>query len=114
MTSSDETSVASRRLPYIDETFQQRIRPYIKILNDDEAKQYFDEVETAVEQLAAIGKDPGEVLQIMENIGLYLSGNSGKNFTADYQKILLSEGRELWSIQPPGGGNVNLFRTPDG
>lgn len=30
------------------------------------------------------------------------------------QKIRLSEGRELWSVQLPGGGNVNLFRTPDG
>ncbi|MCQ2355161.1 MAG: hypothetical protein MJ102_08730, partial [Clostridia bacterium] len=41
MTPSDETSGAARRRPYIDETFQQRIRPYIEILNDDEAKQYF-------------------------------------------------------------------------
>ncbi|MCZ0861533.1 MBL fold metallo-hydrolase [Methanocorpusculum sp. MG] len=114
MTPSDEISGAAQRRPYIDETFQQRIRPYIEILNDDEAEKYFAEAETAVEQLASIGKDPKEVLQIMENIGLYLSENSGENFTADYQKIQLSEGRELWSIQLPGGGNINLFRTPDG
>ena len=72
------------------------------------------EEETAVEHLVSLEKDPAEVLQIMENIGLYLSEISGKNFTADYQRIQLSEGRELWSIQLPGGGNVNLFRTPDG
>ncbi|HJK08150.1 MAG TPA: MBL fold metallo-hydrolase [Methanocorpusculum sp.] len=114
MTPSNETIGAGESHPYIDETFQQRIRPYIDILNNEEAKQYFAEAETAVEHLVSLGKDPAEVLQIMENIGLYLSGNSGKNFTADYQRIQLSEGRELWSIQLPGGGNVNLFRTPEG
>lgn len=30
MTPSDETSGAVQRRPYIDETFQQRIRPYIE------------------------------------------------------------------------------------
>ncbi|MDU9376775.1 hypothetical protein McpSp1_14020 [Methanocorpusculaceae archaeon Sp1] len=112
MTPSNETQ--GKKSPYIDETFQQRIRPYISILNDKEAEEYFKETEEAVEQLVELGKDPKEALQIMENIGLYLSANSGKNFTADYQKISLSNDRELWSIQLPGGGNVNLFRTPEG
>ena len=114
MTPSNETIGPGESHPYIDETCQQRIRPNMDILNNEKAKQYFAEAETAVEHLVSLGKDPAEVLQIMENIGLYLSGNSGKNFTADYQRIQLSEGRELWSIQLPGGGNVNLFRTPEG
>ncbi|HJK16201.1 MAG TPA: hypothetical protein O0X44_01355, partial [Methanocorpusculum sp.] len=72
MTPSNETIGAGESHPYIDETFQQRIRPYIDILNNEEAKQYFAEAETAVEHLVSLGKDPAEVLQIMENIGLYL------------------------------------------
>ena len=114
MIPSDETNGTAQCHHYINETFQQRIRPYIEILNGDQKKQYFAEAEKAIGELVAIGKDPKEVLQIMENIGLYLSVNSGENFTADYQRITLSGGRELWSIQLPGGGNINLFRTHDG
>jgi glyoxylase-like metal-dependent hydrolase (beta-lactamase superfamily II) len=113
MTPSDETNEITQRCFYIDKPFQQWLRSYMEILDDIKAKQYFVEVEAAIERLIAIGKDPQKVLQIMENVGLYLSENSGENFTADYQKIQLSEDCEFWSIQLPGGGNINLFRTPD-
>ncbi|HJK01369.1 MAG TPA: MBL fold metallo-hydrolase [Methanocorpusculum sp.] len=114
MTPSEETRGEIQEHPYIDKTFQLRMRPYIKILNEGEIKKYFEKVGIALEQLKKIGKKPGDVLKIMEDIGLCLSRTSGKNFTSDYQKIDLSKGRELWAIQLPCGGNLNLIRTSEG
>lgn len=113
MTLPNETREERPQAPYIDDAYQQRIRPYITSLNDEEAKTYFADVEHAVGQLAALGKDPKEVLAITENIGRYLTENSGPNFTADYQILPLARG-ELWAIQLPGGGNIYLIRLPEG
>ncbi len=94
--------------------FTDRIRPYLGMTRESDVLAYLADVNAAVQQLTALGKDPRESLQIMENIGIYLTANEGENFTSDYQRIPLSNGRELWVIQLPGGGNINLFTTPEG
>lgn len=113
MTPPNETRGDQPHAPYIDDAYQQRIRPYITQLSNEEAESYFTDVEHAIEQLAALGKDPQEVLAITERIGRYLTDNSGANFTADYQILPLSRG-ELWAVQLPGGGNIYLIHLPEG
>jgi len=99
---------------YVTKSFQKKILPYLTTFNDAEKKQFYLDADSVVQELASMGKEPAEVLWVMQSIGLYLYGNSGKNFYADYQKILLSNNIVLWTIQPPGGGCIHLFQTPEG
>lgn len=99
---------------YVTKSFQNKIMPYLTTFDDAEKKQFYDDADLAVQELVSFGKDHKEVLWIMQSIGLYLYGNSGKNFYVDYQKISLSDDCVLWTMQPPGGGCVHLFQTPEG
>ncbi len=99
---------------YVTESFQKKVMPYLTTFNDAEKKQFYLDADAAVQELVSMGKDPKQVLWVMQSIGLYLYGNSGKNFYVDYQKIVLSDTCVLWSMQPPGGGCIHLFQTEEG
>lgn len=99
---------------YVTGSFQKKVMPYLTTFNDAEKKQFYLDADAAVQELVSMGKDPKQVLWVMQSIGLYLYGNSGKNFYVDYQKIVLSDTCVLWSMQPPGGGCVHLFQTSEG
>lgn len=89
---------------YVTTSFQKKVTPYLTTFNDAEKKQFYLDADEAVKELVSMGKDPKQVLWVMQSIGLYLYGNAGKNFYVDYQKIVLSDTCVLWSMQPPGGG----------
>lgn len=99
---------------YVTGSFQKKVTPYLTTFNDAEKKQFYLDADAAVQEFVSMGKDPKQVIWVMQSIGLYLYGNSGKNFYVDYQKIILSDTCVLWSMQPPGGGCVHLFQTPGG
>lgn len=99
---------------YVTTSFQKKVTPYLTTFNDAEKKQFYLDADEAVKELVSMGKDSKQVLWVMQSIGLYLYGNAGKNFYVDYQKIVLSDTCVLWSMQPPGGGCIHLFQTPEG
>ncbi|MDD2470593.1 MAG: hypothetical protein PHY67_01970, partial [Methanocorpusculum sp.] len=99
---------------YVTKSFQKKIQPYLTTFNDAQKEQFYSDADSVVQELVSMGKDSKEVLWVMQSIGLYLYGNSGKNFYVDYQRIPLSHNIVLWTIQPPGGGCVHIFQTPEG
>ncbi|MDO5846643.1 MAG: MBL fold metallo-hydrolase, partial [Methanocorpusculum sp.] len=100
---------------YLTPSYQKKILPYLTSLDDIGKKKYFQDTETAVEELVKkLGKNPKDALWVVQSIGLYLYGNSGKNFYVDYQKIQLNPDITLWTLQPPAGGCIHLFQTPIG
>lgn len=100
---------------YIKESYKKRIMPYLSVMSKSDIEQYFIDNEKAADILVKeLGKRPKDVLWIVQSIGLYLYGNSGKNFYCDYQKISLTNDITLWTLQPPGGGCLHIFQTPKG
>ncbi len=100
---------------YVTSRYQKKILPYVKSLPQHEHEKFFRDIDSAITGLVRLfGKDPKEVRWIILSIGLYLYGNSGKNFYLDYQKILLTDNVTLWTLQPPAGGCIHLFQTPEG
>lgn len=105
----------SEKPKYITPSFQKRILPYLSVMKEEEREQYFKDTEKAAEELVTkLDKRPKDVLWIIQSIGLYLYGNSGKNFYCDWQKIKLNNNITLWTLQPPGGGCLHIFQTPKG
>lgn len=98
----------------LDTDFLARIAPYIEPLTDEERSIYIAEGEESVKIRAEEGMPPGDYLQLVENIGLYLGKTTGEGFESHYQKISLPGSKTLLVIQLPGGGNLNVFLTPVG
>lgn len=100
---------------YITPSYIKRISPYLSMLKSEEKEKYFDDTEEAVVELVTkLDKRPKDVLWIIQSIGLYLYGNSGKNFYCDWQRVRLTKDILFWTLQPPGGGGLHIFQTPSG
>ncbi len=98
----------------LDTDFLARIAPYIEPLTAEERAEYIAEGEVSVKIREREGISPKDYLQLVENIGLYLGKTTGEGFESNYQKIPLENGKTLLVIQLPGGGNLNVFLTPEG
>ncbi|HJJ38933.1 MAG TPA: MBL fold metallo-hydrolase, partial [Methanocorpusculum sp.] len=94
--------------------FRETVAEYLSPLSDAEKDSYFSEGEEAVTIREKEGIEPNRFLSLVKGIGDHLFSHSGKNFTADYQKIPITENIIFYSFQLPGGGNLNLFYTPEG
>ena len=102
-------------MKYITPSYKKKILPYLTTLSKDKLEQYFIDTEETIKELVTkLGKRPKDVKWIVQSIGLYLYGNKGRNFYVDYQKIPLNKDITLWTIQPPGGGCLHIFQTPEG
>ncbi len=99
---------------YFTDTYMARIAPYIAPLTPEERQVYCREGEGALHIRAAEGIDEGNYLNLVQEIGVYLNETSGPGFSSDYQTVRLSDDITLASFQLPGGGNLNVFSTPDG
>lgn len=53
-------------------------------------------------------------LDLIKKIITVLSAYAGINFVSDYQKLSVTDSITFYSFQLPGGGNLNLFDTPEG
>ncbi|MDO5843963.1 MAG: MBL fold metallo-hydrolase [Methanocorpusculum sp.] len=105
----------SGKRKYITPSYIKRILPYLSLIKEEDRDKYFDDTEKAVVELVTkLDKKPKDVLWIIQSIGLYLYGNSGKNFYCDWQKIKLNNDITFWTLQPPGGGCLHIFQTPKG
>ncbi len=98
----------------LDTDFLARIAPYIEPLTAEERAEYIAEGEVSVKIREREGISPKDYLQLVENICLYLGKTTGEGFESNYQKIPLENGKTLLVIQLPGGGNLNVFLTPEG
>lgn len=98
----------------LDTGFLERIAPYIEPLTAEERAEYIAEGEVSVQIRDGEGIPPKDYLQLVENIGLYLGRTTGAGFESHYQRIPLSGEKTLLVIQLPGGGNLNVFLTPEG
>ncbi|MDO9522320.1 MAG: MBL fold metallo-hydrolase [Methanocorpusculum sp.] len=98
----------------LDTGFLERIAPYIEPLTDEGRAEYIAEGEESIKIREKEGLSPRDYLQLVENIGLYLGKTTGAGFDSHYQKIPLTKDKTLLVIQLPGGGNLNVFLTPEG
>ena len=98
----------------LDTGFLERIAPYIEPLTDERRAEYIAEGEESIRIREREGLSPREYLDLVENIGLYLDKTTCEGFDSHYQKIPLSKDKTLLVIQLPGGGNMNVFQTPEG
>lgn len=102
-------------MKYITDSYRKKILPYLATLPKEKLEKYFADTEETIKELVMrLGKKPKEVKWIVQSIGLYLYGNKGRNFYVDYQRIPLTDDITLWTIQPPGGGCLHIFQTPQG
>ncbi|HJJ31566.1 MAG TPA: MBL fold metallo-hydrolase [Methanocorpusculum sp.] len=99
---------------HFTQKFKEAVSGYLSSLSDTEKNSYFSEGEEAVSIREKEGVEPHRFLSLVKEIGDYLFSHSGKNFTADYQKFPIAENIMFYSFQLPGGGNLNVFYTPEG
>lgn len=99
---------------YFTPEFVAKIGRNITSLTPGDVKTYIKEAEEAVKVRAAEGLEGTKYLELVETIGTYLKGNSGKDFTSDYQEFAISDDIRLFSFELPGGGNLYVFLTPEG
>ncbi|MDO5845601.1 MAG: MBL fold metallo-hydrolase, partial [Methanocorpusculum sp.] len=99
---------------YFTEAYMDSIAPYIAPLDTEARTVYVEEGEECIPLRAEHGVDAPAFLSLVKNIGIYLNASTGSGFTSDYQKIQVTDTITLYSFQLPGGGNLNVFDTPDG
>jgi glyoxylase-like metal-dependent hydrolase (beta-lactamase superfamily II) len=61
----------------------------------------------------ARGESPKEVFESILTTGNSLKNTSGEHFYADVQHIVVSSSLDLYCFQPPCGGSIYLFSSPD-
>lgn len=94
---------------YFTKEYMETIKDYIAPLSEEEIQTYIEEGEQAIQIRATEGVSAEQFLALVKGIGDHLKANTGKNFTADYQKFQLTNNIALYSVQLPGGGNLNMF-----
>lgn len=99
---------------HFSQKFRAAVSEYLSSLSDSEKESYFSEGEEAISIREKEGIAPHRYLSLVKGIGDYLFSHCGKNFTADYQKFPIAENVMFYSFQLPGGGNLNVFYTPEG
>jgi glyoxylase-like metal-dependent hydrolase (beta-lactamase superfamily II)/uncharacterized protein with ACT and thioredoxin-like domain len=93
--------------------FAQEIRELTGESGDKFLLSLLGDINHIVQELAALGKDPKEVFGSILATGKRLSATTHDGFYAEIQRYPVGDGSEVVCIQPPCGGNVFLFRTPD-
>lgn len=90
------------------------IDAYIAPLSPQEKETYYCQGEESIAVREKEGLDPETYRHLIKGIGDYLKGTSGRNFLSEYQKIGITDTITFYSFQLPGGGNLNVFVTPEG
>jgi glyoxylase-like metal-dependent hydrolase (beta-lactamase superfamily II) len=89
----------------------QKLRVFIGSAEDDFLMRFLHDINHIAQELSNLKKEPVEVFGNILKVGDFLNRTTGENFFADVQRIKISEGIELFSFQPPCGGNIYMFDT---
>ena len=93
--------------------FAQSIRDIIGDSPDDFLLPLLGDINHIVQELMALGESPKEVFESILTTGNSLKNTSGEHFYADVQHIVVSSSLDLYCFQPPCGGSIYLFSSPD-
>ncbi|MGZ7049954.1 MAG: MBL fold metallo-hydrolase [Methanobacterium sp.] len=96
---------------YID--FAQNLGEIIGNDEDEFLIKLLGDINHIVQELTRLGEDPKRVFESILQTGNTLKNTTGSNFSADVQKIQLSNDIELYCFQPPCGGNVFVINSPE-
>jgi glyoxylase-like metal-dependent hydrolase (beta-lactamase superfamily II) len=102
---------------HLDETvfylwFAQKLRELLGEAEDDFLLRLLHDVNHIVQELMNRGQDPRVVFQSVLATGKSIRDTSGKSFTADIQRIQVSDTVILYCFQLPCGGNIFVFSAP--
>ena len=99
---------------YLSNEFKEAIDAYIAPLSPEEKETYYRQGEESIAIREQEGITPDAYLNLIKGIGDYLKATSGRNFMSEYQCIQITDSITFYSFQLPGGGNLNVFITPEG
>ncbi|MDD3042894.1 MAG: MBL fold metallo-hydrolase [Methanosarcinaceae archaeon] len=91
----------------------ERLRAYIGDTEDAFLMRFLQDINHIAQELSKLGKDPVQVFESILKVGETLNLTSGPGFYAEVQRVMVSEKIELFCFQPPCGGNIYLFDTPE-
>jgi glyoxylase-like metal-dependent hydrolase (beta-lactamase superfamily II)/uncharacterized protein with ACT and thioredoxin-like domain len=89
----------------------QKLRLFIGNTEDAFLMRFLHDINHIAQELSNLQKDPIEVFENILKVGDCLNRTTGDNFFADVQRIRIKDGIDLFSFQPPCGGNIYLFDT---
>jgi glyoxylase-like metal-dependent hydrolase (beta-lactamase superfamily II)/uncharacterized protein with ACT and thioredoxin-like domain len=93
--------------------FAQSIRDLIGDSPDDFLLPLLGDINHIVQELMSLGEAPKEVFESILTTGKSLKTTSGEHFYADIQHIVVNRDLDLFCFQPPCGGSVYLFSSPE-
>ena len=93
--------------------FAQSIRELIGDSPDDFLLPLLGDINHIVQELMGHGESPKEVFASILTTGKSLKTTSGEHFYADIQHIAVTNDLSLYCFQPPCGGSIYLFSSPD-
>ena len=93
--------------------FAQKLRAFTGDAEDGFLMRFLHDINHIAQELSNLEKDPREVFENILKVGETLNRTSGAGFYADVQRVRIKDDIELFNFQPPCGGNIYLFNTPD-
>jgi len=99
---------------YLSNEFKKAIDAYLAPLSAEEKETYYRQGEESIAVREQEGLTPETYRNLIKGIGDYLEDTSGKNFISEYQRIAITDAIVFYSFQLSGGGNFNVFTTPEG
>jgi glyoxylase-like metal-dependent hydrolase (beta-lactamase superfamily II)/ACT domain-containing protein len=93
--------------------FAQSIRDLIGNSPDDFLLPLLGDINHIVQELMSLGESPKEVFDSILTAGKSIKTTSGEHFYADVQHIVVNNNLDLYCFQPPCGGSIYLFSSPE-
>ena len=93
--------------------FAQSIRELIGNSSDDFLLPLLGDINHIVQELTNQGESPKQVFESILGTGRSLKATSGEGFFADVQKFEIDRDVALYCFQPPCGGSMYLFSSPE-
>ena len=95
---------------------------YIRLANEmqklfglsmEKTMQFISESNRILQVLQTEGENAGKVFEYIRRFAYFVSGNRGNHFNVSIQKLTISGGIALYSIQPSCGSNTYIFDSGD-
>lgn len=80
-------------------------------LDDGQSMQFIAESNRILQSLQAGGENAGKVFDYIRRFAYFVSGCRGEGFSLDIERLPLSGGVNLYSLQPLCGSNTYVFDT---
>ena len=93
--------------------FAQKVRRFLGEAEDPFLMRFLQDINHIAQELSNMGKDPKEVFETILKVGETLNQSSEAGFYADVERIRIRDNIELFCFQPPCGGNIYLFNSPE-